>query len=148
MTSRWNPSLHPRDAFGRWTVGAGNAIKANRPKYVTGSLHKNSHVGQGGQYKGVKIGAEFRTPGGRGVLLKGIAGYHGKPQRRLDVTPAYDRTTRTATVTAKPNPGRVKPTAGKMHTQSAGSKVSTGTTGRNRRATPARSASAGRKVRR
>jgi len=143
----FNPSQR-RDAFGRWASGAGGAIKANRPKYVTGSLHKNSHVGQGGKYKGVKIGAEFRTPGGRGVLLKGIAGYHGKPQRRLDVTPAYDRTTRTATVTAKPNPGRGKPTAGKMHNQSAGSRVPTGTTGRKKRAGPARASSAGRKVRR
>lgn len=143
----FNPSQR-RDAFGRWASGAGGAIKANRPKYVTGSLHKNSHVGQGGKYKGVKIGAEFRTPGGRGVLLKGIAGYHGKPQRRLDVTPAYDRTTRTATVTAKLHPGRGKPSSAKMHTQSAGSKVTTGTTGRKKRAGSARASSAGRKVRR
>ncbi len=78
---RFNPSQR-RDRRGRWTSGAGSAIKANRPRYVKGSVSKNSFVGQGGRYNGVKIGAEFKTPGGRGFLVKGIAGYHGKPKRR------------------------------------------------------------------
>ena len=77
----FNPAQR-RDRRGRWTSGAGGAIKANGPKYVKGSVNKNSFVGQGGRYKGVKIGAEFKTPGGRGFLVKGIAGYHGKPKRR------------------------------------------------------------------
>jgi len=79
--------------------------------YVSGSFTKHLEVGQGGDYKGAKIGAEFRTPTGRAVMVKGIAGYHGQPNRRLDVTPSLDKSQKKLTVTAKPNPAR--PTAGK-----------------------------------
>lgn len=79
--------------------------------YVEGSFTKHLEVGQGGDYKGVKVGAEFRAPSGRAVMMKGIAGYHGKPDRRLDVTPRLDKSQKKLTVTAKPNPAR--PNAGK-----------------------------------
>ena len=74
--------------------------------YVRGSFERNLEVGQGGAFKGVKAGAEFRTPAGRGVLVKGIVGYHGKPDRPFDVTPSLNKRTRTMTVKVKPNPGR------------------------------------------
>lgn len=72
--------------------------------YVKGSFEKHLAIGQGGEYKGVKVGAEFRTPAGRGAVVKGIAGYHGKPDRRLDITPSLEKSQRKLTVTAKPNP--------------------------------------------
>lgn len=74
--------------------------------YVRGSFERNLEVGQGGAFKGVKAGAEFRTPSGRGVLVKGIVGYHGKPDRRFDVTPSLNKRARTMTVKVKPNTGR------------------------------------------
>lgn len=70
------------------TVGRAVARKATkkvRESYVKGSFGKNLEIGQGGNYKGAKVGVEFRTPSGRGALAKGIVGYHGKPDRRLDV---------------------------------------------------------------
>ncbi|KXO91301.1 hypothetical protein [Tsukamurella pseudospumae] len=81
--------------------------------YVNGSFEKHLVVGQGGDYKGVKVGAEFRSPAGRGVVVKGIAGYHGKPNRRLDVTPSLDKAQKQLTVTAKPNPARRSAAAGR-----------------------------------
>ncbi|QYB02731.1 hypothetical protein I1A62_36975 [Rhodococcus sp. USK10] len=76
---------------------------AHRPRYVRGSFEKHLEVGRGGDYKRVKVGAEFRTPAGRGVLVKGVAGYHGRPNRPLDITPTLDKPNRRLVVTAKPN---------------------------------------------
>ncbi|AFA73689.1 hypothetical protein GPOL_c26680 [Gordonia polyisoprenivorans VH2] len=81
--------------------------------YVSGSFTKNLEIGQGGDYKGVKVGAEFRTPKGRGALVKGIVGYHGKPDRRVDVTPTLDKPAKKVTVTAKPNPASKSAAAGR-----------------------------------
>ncbi|MDP0398755.1 hypothetical protein [Tsukamurella strandjordii] len=103
----------------------GSATKARRAvgnAYVKGSFEKNLHVGTGGSYKGVKAGVEFRSPKGRGVLVKGIAGYHGTPNRRLDVTPSLDKPTRTLTVKVRPNPGR-KTTAARSARGEPGRKV-------------------------
>ncbi|MBN9734811.1 MULTISPECIES: hypothetical protein [unclassified Pseudonocardia] len=61
---RWNPSRHPRWPNGRF-----------RPTYVRGSFEKNTKVGRGGKYIGIKTGAEFRFKNGGQVLVKGIAGY-------------------------------------------------------------------------
>ncbi|MEE2033637.1 hypothetical protein [Rhodococcus chondri] len=74
--------------------------------YVSSSFSKNLVVGQGGEYKGLKIGAEFKTPKGRGVLVKGIVGYHGKPNRHLDITPELELKQKKLTVNATPNPNR------------------------------------------
>ena len=63
----WNAALHPRGPLGRFV-----------PKYVPGSLRKNTHIGLGGGgYVGIKTGAEFDILGGAGgrVLTKGIVGY-------------------------------------------------------------------------
>ncbi|MDV2476404.1 hypothetical protein F8M49_15660 [Rhodococcus zopfii] len=79
-------------------TGVGNS-------YVQGSFSKNFVVGQGGEYRGVKVGAEFKTPKGRGVLVKGIVGYHGKPDRRLDITPSL-KDQKKLSVKVKPNPNR------------------------------------------
>jgi hypothetical protein len=54
----------------------------------------------------VKVGAEFRTPAGRGGVVKGIAGYHGRPDRRLDITPRLNKAAKTLTVTVKPHSAR------------------------------------------
>lgn len=95
------------------TATAGKkATKSVSNAYVKGSFEKHLTVGQGGDYKGVKIGAEFRSPAGRGVVAKGIVGYHGKPDRRLDVTPSLDKAQKKLTVTARPNPASRKATAG------------------------------------
>lgn len=67
----WNPALHPRGALGRFV-----------PSYVGGSALRNTAVGRGGTYVGIKSGAEFVYPSGRGVLVKGIVGYKGSTARR------------------------------------------------------------------
>lgn len=72
--------------------------------YVNGSFEKNLEIGRGGAYKGVKVGAEFRTPAGRGAVVKGIVGYHGPPNRRLDITPVLDKKQKKLAVTATRNP--------------------------------------------
>lgn len=87
-------------------TGAKKVATGARKSYVSGSFTRNLEVGQGGGYKGVKVGAEFRTPSGRGALVKGIVGYHGKPNRRLDITPSLDKSQKRVTVAAKPNPNR------------------------------------------
>ncbi|MBF6161359.1 hypothetical protein IU438_04785 [Nocardia cyriacigeorgica] len=116
---------YKRDSRGRFArvsgVKVGHTVKAARRvasntartgarkvgnTYVSGSFEKHLEVGQGGDYKGVKLGAEFRTPSGRGAVTKAIVGYHGKPDRRLDVTPKLDKPNRELTVTVKPNPAR------------------------------------------
>jgi len=74
--------------------------------YVSGSFSKNLVVGQGGEYKGLKVGAEFKTPKGRGVLVKGILGYHGKPERKLDITPELNLKQKKLSVHTTPNPNR------------------------------------------
>lgn len=68
---RWNAALHPRDALGRF-----------RPKLVAGSVARNTAVGRGGEYIGIKTGAEFVYPSGRGVLVKGIVGVKGRTARK------------------------------------------------------------------
>ncbi|MGW6377060.1 hypothetical protein ACWFRB_13455 [Rhodococcus sp. NPDC055112] len=87
-------------------TGATKAAGRIGHSYVQGSFSKNLVVGQGGDYKGVKVGAEFETPKGRGVLVKGIVGYHGKPNRRLDITPSLDKAQKKVTVSVKPNLNR------------------------------------------
>lgn len=67
---RWNAGLHPRDSRGRF-----------RAKYIKGSLAKNSYVGKGGKYHGVKVGGAFKTADGGEVLIKGIVGY-APPKKR------------------------------------------------------------------
>lgn len=111
-----------RDSKGRFSRVAGakgvakaasraagrKATKKVRQSYVKGSFEKHLVVGQGGGYKGAKVGVEFRTPAGRGTLVKGIVGYHGKPDRRLDVTPTLDKPKRELTVTVRKNPAGTK----------------------------------------
>ena len=119
--------VQKRDRLGRF-AGAGSkvasstkAATANAGKKATGaastasvkgSFEKHLTVGQGCDYKGVKVGAEFRSLAGRGVVAKGIVGYHGRPDRRLDVTPSLDKAQKKLTVTAKPNPARRSAAAG------------------------------------
>ncbi|MBM4728825.1 hypothetical protein GS446_19670 [Rhodococcus hoagii] len=74
--------------------------------YVAGSFTKNLEVGRGGDFKRVQVGAEFKTPKGRGVVVKGIVGVHGKADRRLDITPSLDKAQKKVTLSAKPNPNR------------------------------------------
>ncbi|WP_236723218.1 hypothetical protein [Prescottella equi] len=87
-------------------TGARKVATGVSNSYVSGSFTKNLAVGQGGDYKGVKVGAEFKTPKGRGVMVKGIVGVHGKPDRRLDITPTLDKAQKKVTVSAMPNPNR------------------------------------------
>ncbi len=158
----FNPSQR-RDRFGRWTSGAGGAAagaaiggalgsKAARRRIVPGSIKNESFIGTSadGKFHGAKIGAIYTAPGGREVLVKGIIGVSQKPDAKNKVHVAPGKNGANVTVTparAKRTQSRGKPTAGKMHNQSAGSKIPTGTTGRRKRAGPARSASAaGRKV--
>lgn len=131
-----------RDSKGRFSRVAGakgaakaatrvvgrKATKKVRQSHVKGSFEKNLSVGRSGDYKAAKAGAEFRTATGRGFLVKGTVGYHGKPGRRLDVTPRLDKPKRELTVTVRKN--------------SAGTKVS------SKPKAPPRSASSGTKVRR
>jgi len=144
---------------GAWGAAAGAAIggalgsKAARRRIVPGSIKNESYVGTSadGKFHGAKIGAIYTAPGGREVLVKGIIGVSQKPtaKNKVHVAPAKNGVNVTVKpAQAKRTQTRGKPTAGKMHTQSAGSKVPTGTTGRRKRADLASSASAGRKVRR
>ncbi|MFZ2175373.1 MAG: hypothetical protein WAW17_15350 [Rhodococcus sp. (in: high G+C Gram-positive bacteria)] len=87
-------------------TGATKSPRGVGKSYVSGSFSKNLVVGQGGDYKGVKLGAEFKTPKGRGVLVKGIVGYHGKPDRRVEIKPDLDLKQKKLTVNATPNPNR------------------------------------------
>ena len=160
----FNPSQR-RDRRGRWTSGAGSAgaaaagaaiggalgSKAARRRIVPGSIKNESFIGTSadGKFHGAKLGAVYTAPGGREILAKGILGVSRKPTAKNKVHASPGKSG--ANVTVKPARGKPtagKPTAGKMHTQSAGSGVPTGTTGRKKRAGSARSASAGRKVRR
>lgn len=140
-----------RDSNGRFsrvagakvaTKAAGRAVgrkttRKVRQSYVKGSFEKNLEIGQGGNYKGANVGVEFRTPAGRGALVKGIVGYHGKPDRLLDVTPKLDKPKRELTVRVRPNPARnVSAPSAKT---SAGSKT---------RSAPSKSTSAGTRLRR
>lgn len=133
-----------RDALGRFAKSAGTKIRGSRPRYVAGSFAKNLEVGTGGDYKGAKAGAEFRTPAGRGVLVKGIVGYHGKPDRKFEVTPSLNKQARELTVTARPNPNRA---AARTPRNAAGTKVGASTRSNPRKAASTSSA-AGRRVRR
>ncbi|NMO02530.1 hypothetical protein HH308_15040 [Gordonia sp. TBRC 11910] len=93
---------YKRDPLGRF-AGAGTKVtSATKRAYVSGSFTKNLAVGKGGAYKGVKVGAEFRTPKGRGAVAKGIVGYRGKPNRKLDITPSLVKSQKKLTVTARP----------------------------------------------
>lgn len=65
----YNPG-QPRDDAGRW-----------RPTLVRGSVVRNTRIGRGGQYYGVKTGAEIAIGrSGRRVLVKAIVGYRPKPK--------------------------------------------------------------------
>jgi len=111
-----------RDSKGRFSrvAGAKGAAKAATrvvghkatkkvcQSYVRGSFEKNLSVGRSGDYKAAKAGAEFRTATGRGFLVKGTVGYHGKPGRRLDVMPRLDKPKRELTVTVRKNPAGTK----------------------------------------
>jgi hypothetical protein len=157
----FNPSQR-RDRRGRWTSGAGGAAagaaiggalgsKAARRRIVPGSIKNESYIGTSadGKFHGAKIGAVYTALGGREVLVKGIIGVSQKPtaKNKVHVSPGKNGVNVTVDpAQAKRTQSRGKPTAGKMHTQSAGSKVPTETTGRKRRASRSRSASAGRKV--
>lgn len=88
------------------TIGSKKVARGIGNSYVPGSFSKNLVVGQSGEYKGVKVGAEFKTPKGRGVVVKGVVGFHGKPNRRFDITPSLDVQQKKLTFTAKPNPNR------------------------------------------
>lgn len=131
-----------RDSKGRFSrvAGAKGAAKAatrtvgpqsheeSPPVLREGSFEKNLSAGQRGDYKAAKAGAEFRTATGRGLLVEGTVGYHGKPGRRLDATPRLDKPQRELAATVRKN--------------SAGTKVS------SEPKAPPRSASSGTKVRR
>jgi len=159
----FNPSQR-RDRRGRWTSGAGGAAagaaiggalgsKAARRRIVPGSIKNESFIGTSadGKFHGAKLGAVYTAPGGREVLVKGILGVSQKPtaKNKVHVSPGKNGVNVTVNpAQAKRTKTRGKPTAAKMHTQSAGSKVPTGTTGRKKRAGSARASSAGRKVRR
>lgn len=140
-----------RDRNGRFAKTAGTAARAVksatkasgrkatrkvRRAYVKGSFEKNLEVGQSGAYKGVKVGAEFTSPAGRGVVVKGIVGYHGKPDRLIDVKPKLNKPAKTLTVAVRPNPAR------------STSAVKRATAGSKTMRTPSSSTGAGRKVRR
>jgi hypothetical protein len=108
--ARWNAALHPRDRLGRFA-----------PKYVPGSVERNTRVGRGGQYVGVKTGAEFRVgTKGRQVLVKAIVGYKGpdKPPATRPPTgggaPSGTKATtrQTSTVRTKARPSR-RPKSGR-----------------------------------
>ncbi|WP_277371170.1 hypothetical protein [Rhodococcus rhodochrous] len=87
-------------------TGATKVTKGVGKSYVSGSFSKHLVVGQGGEYKGVKVGAEFKTPKGRGVLVKGIVGYSGPPNRRFDITPELNKAQKKLSVHAQPRPNR------------------------------------------
>lgn len=122
-----------RDAMGRF-AGAGTKISATakgartaakvatktgarkvtaeaKRSYVNGSFTKHLEVGRGGDYKGVKVGVELASPKGRGAVVKGVVGYHGKPDCRLDITPELDTKAKKLTVHAKPNPAAARKAA-------------------------------------
>jgi len=158
----FNPSQR-RDRRGRWTSGAGGAAgaaiggalgsKAARRRIVPGSIKNESFIGTSadGKFHGAKIGAVYTAPGGREVLVKGIIGVSQKPdaKNKVHVSPAKNGVNVTVNpAQAKRTQSRGKPTAGKMHNQSAGSKIGRASSGAKARAGSARSASAGRKVRR
>lgn len=145
---------YKRDALGRFArvngaVGgsaAGAAIggalgsKAARRRIVPGSIKNESFIGTSadGKFHGAKLGAVYTAPGGREVLVKGIIGVSQKPdaKNKVRVAPANDG--------FNVNIRKAKP-AGKQR-QSAGSKVSAGTSARKVRATRSRASTAGRKV--
>jgi hypothetical protein len=108
-----------RDAQGRWKAGAGAAVGAARNSYVRGSAKSESYVGTSGdgKFNGVKVGAQFKVPGNRTVLVKGIVG-----------------------VSTKPSPAKA---ASKARSGAAGTKAASG---RGKPRKPRASASAGRKV--
>lgn len=120
--------IQKRDRLGRFAgagskvVGSTKAATANAGKkatksvsnaYVKGSLTDELHVGTlPGGFKGASVGSQYRTPKGRGFVVRASVGYHGASNRRLDVTPSLDKAQRKLTVTAKPNPASRKATAG------------------------------------
>ncbi|PBC37948.1 hypothetical protein CJ178_28440 [Rhodococcus sp. ACPA4] len=87
-------------------TGAKKVVTGIGNSYVPGSFSRNLAVGQTGEFKGVKVGAEFKTPNGRGVVVKGAVGYRGKPNRRFDITPSLDVQQKKLTFAARPNPNR------------------------------------------
>jgi len=112
-----------RDSRGRFARAAGakvatktaarkvrkSAVRKTKQSYVKGSFTRNLFVGESDTgHKGFKVGAELRSPAGRSVVGKAIVGYHGRPDRRVDVTPRLDKPKKALVVTVKPNPGRKK----------------------------------------
>lgn len=89
-------------------TGARKVTKQAKDSYVSGSFTKNLEVGRGGEYAGIKAGAEFKTPKGRGVLVKAVVGVHGKPDRRLTITPSLDKKQKKLAVTATRNPAAAR----------------------------------------
>ncbi|WP_278313734.1 hypothetical protein [Lolliginicoccus levis] len=83
----------PRDRQGRWSTGmlagaaAGAAVGGTLAsplaldRMVTGSLKAESHLGttRDGKWTGAKVGARYRAPGGRQVVVKGIVGISRTP---------------------------------------------------------------------
>ncbi|WP_019744566.1 hypothetical protein [Rhodococcus erythropolis] len=147
-----------RDARGRFArsggsiagAAAGAAIggalgsKAMRKRYVSGSLQDHSRIGTSadGKFTGAKVGAVYRVPGGRQILVKGSIAVSQKPNAKTKVRVSSDLKNRTGSVKVTQS----KPSKPRASTKSAGSKVSTGAKGRARRATSARGSSSGRKV--
>lgn len=95
-----------------------SARKAGRSlgtAYQRGSFTDELHVGNlSGGYKGASVGARYRTPKGRGLVVRASVGYSGPANKRLDITPGYDKAGRKITVSAKPGPGFSKTTGRKV----------------------------------
>ncbi len=140
MGKRFN-AAQLRDRNGRWTSGAGAAGAAARKSYVAGSLNNESYVGTSadGKFKGVKVGAQYKVPGGRTgggrtVLLKGIVGVSTKPNTAKPSSPkptpkaaraaqAGSAGRRAPTPGARPRNSRTGARAGRNAAPSAGRRV-------------------------
>lgn len=107
-----------------------------RQSYVRGSAFRHLDVGPSGNFKSATVGAELRTPTGRGGLVRGTIGYRGRDDRRLDVSPVLSKQAKTLTVTVRPNSTRKSAPSAKA---SAGSKT---------RSAPNKSTGAGTRLRR
>lgn len=133
-----------RDKLGRFAGVSGTKVATSRPRYVAGSFQRNLDVGQVGSFKRVKAGAEFRTPGGRAVRVAGSIGYHGKSDRRFDVTPSYDKKAKALAISVRPNSARVAAATRRNATAGTARAATPRSAARN----TATTRSAGRKVRR
>ncbi|MFD4367950.1 hypothetical protein [Rhodococcus sp. NPDC058521] len=83
--------IYKRDAAGRFAKTHGRSIagaaiggavggalgsKTARKRLVAGSVQAESHIGttKNGKWTGAKIGARYKAPAGREVVVKGIVG--------------------------------------------------------------------------